>query len=446
VQPPERRAQTVPAPKMPPGLASVEPAASAAGVVAGAESAGPNGSAEASIVVESALRDEEAAALAHPLASAPPAQVPVAAPSAPRLPRSLESSDIGTDEFAHDPTPIPPPHVEDDNPPVISSDGADRKAVSGTLSASRAPAEKPQPTAPIVTILPGGAPHTNGHARRSEGMVAEPAPVAAPAPASAPVAPTARPSAKVVPPPAPAPRAAVVSAALADDEDAYADDGGGRGRTLWIGGGLAVLIAAGAYLATSLGHGKSHAPAVTPDAAPVAKVTPPPAVADAAPVAKVTPPPVVPDAAPVVIAPPPARPDAGAVAITPPPASADAGPAAPAGYRDLVKQGRRKLARGDYDGALAAADQALADNPSGAEALALKCDVLYNRGDKQGGLAFCDKAIAADGSNADAWLTKGMIHYDLADNAAAKRAFERFLELRPSSKDAQTVRDILPSL
>ena len=72
-------------------------------------------------------------------------------------------------DFPGDPTPIPGPMPEDDGLPhgVISSDGADRKSVSGMVAAARGDQDRPAPAAPIVTILPGSSPHVNGHAIES---------------------------------------------------------------------------------------------------------------------------------------------------------------------------------------------------------------------------------------------------------------------------------------
>jgi CheY-like chemotaxis protein len=509
-------------PVMPPGVASVEPAASAAGVVA-TESSGaqPSGAGEASVVVDEALRDEGRAAALLGATPVAPDALESPAPEEPLVPLAAREHGKGAEEFPHDPTPIPAPAVEEDGPHVISSEGADRKAVSGMVSVTRPLNEKPTPTAPIVTILPGGVapPHTSGHtSKRTEVTAVPPPPPRAPAgtppaakvkapqeesepplpsrmlaatPASTetlrgtgtaakppavntPAAkapgvntPAAKaPTAKAMPAvqaPSPESSARVVPARdpVRDDDEAFLDEQTAhRSKVLWVGGGVFVVAVAGIVLALALSGGKKGTQPtpvvqpVTPDAAVVVEA---PLVADAAPVVVATPPdaapvveaPVIPDAAPVAVV---TRPDAAPRVVTPPPDQPppdqpppDQPPAAP-DYKALVKQGRKALARGDRAGALAAADQALAENPNGSEALALKCELLYNQGDKTGGLELCDQAIAANGANADAWLNKGMIHFDLGQNDQAKRAFERYLELRPNARDAQSVRDILQSL
>jgi CheY-like chemotaxis protein len=91
-------------------------------------------------------------------------------------------------DFPADPTPIPSPLPEDDGLPhgVISSDGLSRKSVSGMLATAREGQDRPAPAAPIVTILPGSSPHTNGqgkggHERTTMMESAAPPPNAPPA-------------------------------------------------------------------------------------------------------------------------------------------------------------------------------------------------------------------------------------------------------------------------
>jgi len=56
------------------------------------------------------------------------------------------------------------------------------------------------------------------------------------------------------------------------------------------------------------------------------------------------------------------------------------------------------------------------------------------------------KAVEVGRRSAGAWLTKGMLHYELKEYPAAKRALEKYLELKPNASDADTIRMLLEDL
>ncbi|MBI4510392.1 MAG: response regulator [Deltaproteobacteria bacterium] len=118
----------------------------------------------------------------------------------------------------------------------------------------------------------------------------------------------------------------------------------------------------------------------------------------------------------------------------------------PAGYKELLKQAKKAARSGKREDALSLVEQALGENPSSADALVAKADILLDMGRSADALAACDKALAISSSSADAWLTKGMIHYDKRQASEAKSAFQKYLELRPKARNAESIREILNSL
>jgi CheY-like chemotaxis protein len=281
-------------------------------------------------------------------------------------------------DFPADPTPIPGPLPEDDGLPhgVISSDGLSRKSVSGMLATGREGADRPAPAAPIVTILPGSSPHTNGqgkgHEQRTTLME-----TAAPAPNPPPAAPSLTPVPGATPMPFAPVRPLAAKPAMdprepgnqlpeefvqplmptgqpvarpgtksddkirvveadfrkrAEEESAQAQEGwedsgaarhGGRGLFLWAGvAAVGVAIGFIYILRRPVDEVKPAAGTTVADAAPAAAFVPTPP----SPVPEATPPP---GPAPTATnpAPPPAKdPTPPAKDPTPPPAAKDPAP------------------------------------------------------------------------------------------------------------------------
>jgi CheY-like chemotaxis protein/tetratricopeptide (TPR) repeat protein len=420
-----------------------------------------------------------------------------------------------------DPTPIPGPIPEDDGLAhgIISSDGLSRKSVSGTVATTRDGQDRPAPAAPIVTILPGSFPHTNGHGKLPERAplveprASTPVPIAkiVVARTTAPKLPVAdprEPAAKLPPelekpvavPKSSQPRLGTQSddklrsleadfRNRAEQESAKANeswqevdaDRASRSRKLFMWIGVLALAAAATFVIGALRNPPPPpASAVSPDAGQLAGLPPAPPVAatppDAAPVA-ITPPDAAPrvaikappDAAPVAAAPKPidagvpklAKPDAAPRAVTPPPPPPPkekelktppaldpnaAAPPAAKGYKQFMKQARAAKNAKRFQEALALVEQALAENPSGGDALALKCDALLGLKQRAQALGVCNTAVSQNPNNAEAWLTKGLIHLELGETNQARAALNKFLELRPNDPQADDVRTTLESL
>jgi CheY-like chemotaxis protein len=430
------------------------------------------------------------------VADAPPAVVPDAPPAVvpDAIPRGRRAQEW--DEAAEDPTPLPRPMPDpfgDDSsnrqPAMISSEGADFHSVSGEVAVQSPPPAKPDrgsPARQIVTIAPKPAsPAPPAAAKRDEPIppphrksavmqaidavdldlgahldLPSPAKVASPSP------PTAKPDAKTLipskPPPPPAPKPAPNAQGPHDSVDPHADTASRSAVSLpadeersmplgWIGAVAALVVLAGGvyWIARGGGEGPTVTPVATTDASVAVGVGPrrdaapvavAPSPADAAPVAVVRP---KPDAAPVAVVRP--KPDAAPVAVVRP--KADAAPAASAPtFSDEYASARRAYRRKNYDDALASVDAALALRPDNAGALDLKANILLGLGRAADAKASTAAAVKQGPKRARNWLTKGMVHYELKEYAAAKEAFEVYLDLDPISPTSDDVRDLLDAM
>jgi tetratricopeptide (TPR) repeat protein len=81
---------------------------------------------------------------------------------------------------------------------------------------------------------------------------------------------------------------------------------------------------------------------------------------------------------------------------------------------DLTNKGHDIFNAGDYNGALAYADKALAIDPNNTYSLILKGDALFNLGDHKGAIEQYDKALAIDPSNEMALTSKQLAQLDLS--------------------------------
>ena len=115
------------------------------------------------------------------------------------------------------------------------------------------------------------------------------------------------------------------------------------------------------------------------------------------------------------------------------------------GYKEHLSDARKLFRKKQHDQALEVIDKALAEQRS-AQALTLKADILLDKRDFQAALATVEQAIAVGSRYADAWLIKGQIHFAKEDYAAAKSAFERYLSLKPTGREAEQVRLLLESI
>jgi regulator of sirC expression with transglutaminase-like and TPR domain len=61
-------------------------------------------------------------------------------------------------------------------------------------------------------------------------------------------------------------------------------------------------------------------------------------------------------------------------------------------------------------------------------------------GDTKTALASYKRVIQANASFAPAWRGMGLVHEKLGDRAAARAAFQRYLQIAPSAGDAASIR------
>jgi DNA-binding response OmpR family regulator/tetratricopeptide (TPR) repeat protein len=404
----------------------------------------------------------------------------------------LEKPDINSAEIDLSQSQKMTPMEHDADPPAADSAESEFDAP---------PAAVPLVSAPIFDAAQALAVSARGHTLQWPALAAA---TASPLGAESGLPPVVSSTDAVIPLPAERMQPAGHALEDAETEEPRSEESGSferlqaaRKKKILVAAGMVAVAAAGVFVAVArMGGSKPHAtpavarPALAVDAHLEALPAPPPSdimvevpvAPDAAPVARIEMPPVpvehVPEPepppapapvpkeepplpAPVVVKPPvPAPPKVpvpkpAPVAVEPPKAAAapklpdkppEAAPPLAPSAKEYVKQARLALKAGKKDEALALVEQALADNPSSSDAFGLKVDILLGKGKQDEALAACDRAISQSSGNAEAWLTKGMIHFDRGQNSDAKKAFQKFLDLRPTGSKADSVRELLDSL
>jgi len=371
----------------------------------------------------------------------PPVPVPIIDGAAARR-RAIAASD-----FVDEDTPIPAPMVVDEvSDQIISSEGAERKEVFGTVESyddgpdfPREDSIRPAP-APVVTIRPTGeraavrpppevpeaalpiaADHPMGRRRRRALVVA--ATVAAAAAAAMVMMSWASKSGRQRPtmaaitasPPAPAPVTVPAPATVTVPEPV----------TVAVTEPVAAAVTERAPVPPA-------APTPPPTQARTPTPTPTPPQSQSSP----------PSPSPMPTAPVPKLETARVDPPVKPPAPTPK--AEPTTYKDLIKEGR-KLRRSKPDVALSYVDRALDLEPRGGAALVLKAELLLDRNNTDAAMAVVERALEADSGNAEAWRTKGKILLD-RDADGAKLALQKYLDLRPNAPDAEQVRTAIDSL
>jgi tetratricopeptide (TPR) repeat protein len=153
---------------------------------------------------------------------------------------------------------------------------------------------------------------------------------------------------------------------------------------------------------------------------------------------------------PVATAIPP-RP-AGATGTTSPPSPAPGGR-----IDDFIAEGGNKLNRGDYPGAIAALDRAIALNPQAADAYRMRAAARMsalnwsvdevrsprNRQEVQLSQADLDQSIRLDPSSSEAFAARGFIRFNLKNESGAMADLEESLKLNPNSAPAYIVRALI---
>lgn len=111
------------------------------------------------------------------------------------------------------------------------------------------------------------------------------------------------------------------------------------------------------------------------------------------------------------------------------------------GAPDLLVDRAESLAEAkNYKDAVTDLDQALAASPNRADALTFRGTAKRYLDDAKGAEADIDKAISTDPLYQDAWLEKGILRRLAKDDAAARQAWAKVLEIAPNSTAADTAR------
>ncbi|MCP4445873.1 MAG: response regulator [Myxococcales bacterium] len=111
----------------------------------------------------------------------------------------------------------------------------------------------------------------------------------------------------------------------------------------------------------------------------------------------------------------------------------------------FLSSARKAKRRGDKLEALQFIDEAL-DIRTSTTALLLKAETLLALGDSRAALEVATDLTFVASRRAKGWRIRGHAAYEQGNHADARKAFGRYLELRPSAPDAADVRALLDSL
>lgn len=209
-------------------------------------------------------------------------------------------------------------------------------------------------------------------------------------------------------------------------------------RYLMVAGGVGLLLlgfAVGRHLPASTTAASSAESSPAP--APVAPVPSVPAIPTPTPVA--APPPA---AAPVLVA---AAQDPQ-LAAEPAPEPEQAQPSTEAAEAQNVEGCRQAIKSRDAKRVNASCETALAADPSLAKPLLSFAKAQFDRGKSAQAAVWARKIVQVNGSLADAYLIMGVAEQEARRPAAAKTAYQRYLELAPKGPYADDVRSSLKSL
>jgi len=122
----------------------------------------------------------------------------------------------------------------------------------------------------------------------------------------------------------------------------------------------------------------------------------------------------------------------------------------PSAAQRLIVEGNADLKAHNYDAAIAAYTRAMAADHTSIASFNL-CAVHYNLGHTDGALAACDQAIADDPGRADAYFIKGSLLVASANMVngklvAPREALNKYLELAPNGPHAADVKQMLDLL
>jgi hypothetical protein len=209
-------------------------------------------------------------------------------------------------------------------------------------------------------------------------------------------------------------------------------------RYLMIAGGIGLLLigfAIGRHLPASHPVSSSADPGPVPEPASAAPEPSIPAIPAPAPVAA-----PLPAAAPVVVA------GAQVPAPEPKPEPENPAPATKAAEAQNVEGCRQAIKRRDSKLVNASCETALAADPSLAKPLLTFAKAQFDRGKSAQAVVWARKIVQVNSSLADAYLIMGAAEQEARHPAAAKTAYQRYLELAPKGPYADDVRSSLKSM
>ena len=96
-------------------------------------------------------------------------------------------------------------------------------------------------------------------------------------------------------------------------------------------------------------------------------------------------------------------------------------------------RGRAKAVQGDYEGALADADKAVAMDDKNIYNFLNRADVHRMRGERQEALADCERAKSMDGKNAVTYLLMAQLYEELADREKALANYKELYRRKPKA-------------
>jgi tetratricopeptide (TPR) repeat protein len=112
---------------------------------------------------------------------------------------------------------------------------------------------------------------------------------------------------------------------------------------------------------------------------------------------------------------------------------------------DFYIQGGDKFKKGDYQGAVAAYNQALRINPNYTQAYNNRGSARYSLGDKQGAITDFNQALQINPNLANAYYNRGVARYDLGDNQGAIADYDQALRIDPNLANAYYNRGVARS-
>ena len=109
---------------------------------------------------------------------------------------------------------------------------------------------------------------------------------------------------------------------------------------------------------------------------------------------------------------------------------------------DFFIQGRDKYQKGDYQGAIAAYNQAIQLNPNYVYAYLARGFVRADLGDKQGMIADFNQAVRINPNDAEPYLFRSRVRADLGDKQGAIADYDQALRINPNYAEVYALRGV----